>query len=283
MIAIASRIAVKRSQTSVFLRKSRQFPRFRSELHQPATPSRISEGSRLQGVSSATRYYSQHRQFQVAQFQFTAAEPSNRMTVDVADDYTIDPDVQRMLRVREDDHVAFEELVEAYQNRVVGLLTHMTADKQAAEDLAQEVFLRVYRARVGYEPTARFSTWLFRITQNVAFNSRRSKSRRKESNFRNDLSGSQSAMGAENKVADRSALMPTRRVDSNETQEIVREAVMRLAERQRMALLLHKFEGMSYADVGDAMDLTVSAVKSLLSRARESLRQELETYMARPE
>lgn len=210
------------------------------------------------------------------------SEPTAIMSADVTNEYTIDPDVQRMLRVRDDDHEAFSELVELYQDRVVGLLTHMTGDNEAAEDLAQEVFLRVYRARVGYEPTARFSTWLFRITQNVAFNSRRNKSRRKEVRFRAENSSSTTSITGEAAVAEKSALMPTRRLDANETQEMVREAVMRLAERQRMALLLHKFEDMSYADIGQAMDLSVSAVKSLLSRARESLRQELEGFVANP-
>lgn len=205
------------------------------------------------------------------------------MSVDVTNDYLIDPDVQRMLRVRDDDHDAFSELVELYQDRVVGLLTHMTGDNETAEDLAQDVFLRVYRARVGYEPTARFSTWLFRITQNVAFNNRRSKSRRKEVRFKGDGSTtSASTVTGEAAVAEKSGLMPTRQLDSSETQEIVREAVTRLADRQRMALLLHKFEDMSYADIGIAMDLSIPAVKSLLSRARESLRQELESYMANP-
>ena len=192
--------------------------------------------------------------------------------------YLIDPDVQRMLRVRGGDDGAFEELVAAYQNRLVGLLTHMLGPKSNVEDLAQDVFLRVYRARLSYEPTARFSTWLFRIAQNVVFNSRRSASRRKEVNFRGDDSASQPALTA-GAVAERSALMPTRRAASGEMQEVVREAVDRLNERQRMALLLHRFEGFSYADVAESMGLSVSAVKSLLSRARESLRQELEPFM----
>ena len=205
------------------------------------------------------------------------------MSVDASNEYLIDPDVQRMLRVRDGDNGAFNELVELYQDRIVGLLTHITGDSESGEDLAQDVFLRVYRARLGYEPTARFSTWLFRIAQNVAFNSRRSKSRRKEVRFRADTSGSSPTFsGGADAVAEKSALMPTRRLDANETQEMVRDAVMRLADRQRMALLLHKFEGMSYADIADAMELSVSAVKSLLSRARESLRQELENYMASP-
>ena len=191
--------------------------------------------------------------------------------------FRVDPDVQKMLRVRGGDDGAFEELVAAYQSRVVSLLCNMTGRTDYAEDLAQEVFLRVYRSRLTYEPTARFSTWLFRITQNVAFNRRRTLSRRKEVNFRNDASSSKAITPAG--IAEQSSLQPVRQAHSTEVQQVVREAVGRLNERQRMALLLHRFEGFSYADVAESMGLSVSAVKSLLSRARESLRQELEPYM----
>ena len=193
--------------------------------------------------------------------------------------YLVDPDVQRMLRVREGDELAFGELVALHQNRLVGLLGHLTGDRELAEDLAQDVFLRLYRARGRYEPTAKFTTYLFRIAHNVALNSRRSKSRRKESVIPDH---SNSRMGASpiRAAAEKSSVMPTRRAASGEVQSVVQEAVERLPERQRMALLLHKFEDMSYADIGAAMDLSVSAVKSLLSRARESLRVELEGYMS---
>ncbi|MGE3316004.1 MAG: RNA polymerase sigma factor, partial [Planctomycetaceae bacterium] len=91
-----------------------------------------------------------------------------------------DPDVQLMLRVKEGDDAAFEQIVAAYQDRLVGVFWHVLHDLPAAEDLAQETFLRIYRARRGYEPTAKFSTWVFRIANNLASNSRRGKFRRKE-------------------------------------------------------------------------------------------------------
>ena len=90
-----------------------------------------------------------------------------------------DPDVRLMLRVRDNDNTAFRELVEKYQGRLVGILNHLVSDRETAEDLAQDVFLRVYRARERYVPTAKFSTWLFTITHNVASNSLRKSSRRK--------------------------------------------------------------------------------------------------------
>lgn len=184
-----------------------------------------------------------------------------------------------MLRVREGDDEAFAKLVRNYQDRLVSIFANMLGERDQAEDLAQEVFLRIYRARHGYEPNARFSTWVFRIAHNLASNSRRSKGRRKEVAFPGSNSDSQGSRPAEQQVPEKSALMPARQLDRNELQERVREAILTLNERQRMAILLHKFEEMSYADIGEALDMTPQAVKSLLSRARENLRTALESYV----
>lgn len=193
--------------------------------------------------------------------------------------YLRDPDVQLMLRVRNGDETAFAQLVLTYQDRLVGLFTNMFRDPSLAEDLAQDVFLRIYRARAGYEPTAKFSTWVFQIAHNLANNSRRSKGRKKESQFSSGDSAAINAGPQESQVAEKSALMPVRQLDKQELQDRVRDALETLSERQRMAVLLHRFEGMSYADIGAAMDLTPQAVKSLLSRARENLRQVLENFV----
>ena len=190
-----------------------------------------------------------------------------------------DPDVQRMLRVRDGDDAAFGELVEQYQDRLIGIFSHLLQDAQSAEDLAQDVFLRVYRARERYEPTAKFATWLFRIANNLAINRRRKLSRQKEVQLKVTESGPLGPRPEEMLATEKSALMPTRRVDKQEMREIVRQAMETLNERQRMALLLNKFEHMSYADIAESMDLTVQAVKSLLTRARENLRTKLEPYL----
>ena len=194
--------------------------------------------------------------------------------------YLRDPDVQLMLRVRNDDQVAFTQLVAKYQDRLVGVFTNMFRDGALAEDLAQEVFLRIYRVRNGYEPTAKFSTWLFQIASNLASNSRRTKGRKREVQFHASASGSQPVHAGEQLVADKSALMPTRQLDSEELRERVLEAMETLNERQRMAILLHKFEGMSYADIAVSMEMSPQAVKSLLSRARDQLRISLEGYVS---
>ena len=192
--------------------------------------------------------------------------------------YLRDPDVQLMLRVRDGDDAAFARLVEAYQDRLVGLLTHLVNDREAAEDLAQEAFLRVYRARKGYAPSAKFSTWLFRIAQNLASNSRRGRRRRKEVAFAGSSEVSDSRP-QEALVTEKSAFLPSRQLAKRELAEVVREALEDLGERQKLAVLLHKFEGMSYADIAETMEMTPQAVKSLLSRARESLRAKLEGYV----
>jgi RNA polymerase sigma-70 factor (ECF subfamily) len=197
-----------------------------------------------------------------------------------AQDYQArDPDVRLMLQVRDGSAAAFEELVLRYQNRLIAVLEHLVQKREQAEDLAQEVFLRVFRARKTYQPGAKFSTWLFTIANNVASNARRSLARRREVNV-----GSQSVSDSACTPLDQiamaaSGLMPSRQLDTAERAEIVHVAMQSLNERQRMALLLSKFEGMSYTEIGETMGLSTQAIKSLLSRARCNLRTILEPYM----
>ena len=199
--------------------------------------------------------------------------------------YTLhDPDVRLMLKVRDDnDAVAFEELMLRYQNRLLAVLEHLVGNRALAEDLTQDVFLRVYRARERYEPGAMFSTWLFIIANNVARNAKRTLSRRKEVRAAAGVSGSMATGTLEQMAKEASGLMPARQLDKAEMSEIVLLAMESLNERQRMAVLLSKFESMSYIEIAEAMDLSVQAVKSLLSRARTSLRQALEPYLAEGE
>jgi len=191
----------------------------------------------------------------------------------------LDPDVRLMLQVRDDDAAAFEELVLRYQNRVVGIMTHLTRKREQAEDLAQEVFLRVYRARKRYTPDAKFSTWLFTIANNIALNAKRSSARRREVNIGSNASNDDSPPALDQMALEASGLMPTRQLDKAERAEMVRLAIEALPERQRVALLLSKFENMSYIEIAATMEMTVQATKSLLSRARENLRVILEPYM----
>ncbi len=189
-----------------------------------------------------------------------------------------DPDVKLMLQVREDVPGAFESLVRAYQARLLGILTHLVGRSEEAEDLTQEVFLRIYKARKGYKPRAKFSTWLFTIANNLALNHLRGKGR----NPTDALDGGGTEMSGLRPASDRvaardgTASAPMRKA---ELADVVREALDDLGEDQKMAVLLNKFEEMSYAEIAEVMGRTEAAIKSLLARARTNLREKLEPYL----
>ena len=193
-----------------------------------------------------------------------------------------DPDVRLMMRVRRDDALAYEELVRRFEPRLVRLMRTIGPRADMAEDLAQETFMRVWRARHRYEAGAKFSTWLFTIATNVARNAARSLGRRQEvsevdaptSPERSDSPGVLAATALE-----ASGLMPTRLAEGTERAEIVQRAVETLGEKQRTALYLSRFEHLSYAEIAESMGLTTKAVKSLLSRARVNLKEILQPYI----
>src|SRR5436309_9369438 len=191
-----------------------------------------------------------------------------------------------MLEVRRGDAAAFEELVRRYRDRLLTVLEHLVGHREQAEDLAQDVFVRVFKARERYAPEAKFSTWLFTIANNVASNALRSRSRRREVGVPEGNGADSAPMSLDQMAKAASGFMPTRALDKAEQAEMVRHAVAALNERQRMALLLAKFEGMSYQDIGQTMGLSVQAIKSLLSRARVNLKEMLTPYVetgTRPE
>jgi len=192
-----------------------------------------------------------------------------------------DPDVRLMLQVRDGDAAAFTELVLRYQNRLLTILEHLVGSREQAEDLAQDVFVRVFKARQRYEPEAKFSTWLFTIANNVASNALRSRSRRREVGVPEGNGADSAPLSLDQLAKAASGFMPTRALDRAEQAEMVRSAVAALNERQRMALLLAKFEGMSYQDIAQSMGLSVQAIKSLLSRARVNLKESLTPYVER--
>jgi RNA polymerase sigma-70 factor (ECF subfamily) len=188
-----------------------------------------------------------------------------------------DPDVRLMLQVRDDVQGAFEVLVQRYQHRLLGIMAHLVSSPEEAEDLTQEVFLRVYRTRKGYRPRAKFSTWLFTIANNLALNHLRGKSRNPTVNF---AAGSESRAlpTGEDRVPGREGT-PSTQMRQLELNSIVREALDSLGEDQKVAVLLNKFEEMSYAEIAQIMNRTEAAVKSLLARARMNLRDRLDAYL----
>lgn len=190
-----------------------------------------------------------------------------------------DPDVRLMLEVGEGNAAAFEELMLRYQPRLLNVITHIVGSRDQAEDLVQEVFLRVFRARKTYKPGAKFSTWLFTIANNVASNAIRTLARRHEIKLDARASGPMGANPLEAIVMADSSQIPARQLDKLETREIVRLAVETLGHRQRMAVLLSKFEGMGYDEIAEVMEMSPQAVKSLLFRARANLRDVLTPYL----
>jgi len=190
-----------------------------------------------------------------------------------------DPSTELMLRVRDGDAAAFEQLVGLWQDRLVTLFLHHTGDHSTAEDLAQEVFLRVYRSRASYKPTAKFTTWVHTIAPNVASDLRQRSYRRREYGVPNSVSASSSGIGLDQIAVAASGFIPTRAADKSEIRAVVQKALAGLNERQRMAVLLAKFEQCSYEEIATAMNLSVAAVKSLLFRARDQLREAIQPYM----
>jgi RNA polymerase sigma-70 factor (ECF subfamily) len=189
-----------------------------------------------------------------------------------------DPDTRLMIAVRDDQPGAFEELVERYQNRLVGVLHHLVGNAEEAEDLAQEVFFRIHRARKKYRARCKFSTWLFTIANNLALNALRSRRRKPVVPLNTRDSGPLGPRPAEQLAID-SGQQPVQRIQQQELEAVIRRALDGLNERQRMAVLLNKFEDMSYASIAEVMGLSTKAVKSLLCRARTNLRGALQDYI----
>jgi len=193
-----------------------------------------------------------------------------------------DADAELMLRFQRGDDAAFAELVRMYQGRIVSLAYRYLGSAADAEDLAQEVFLRVYRAKESYEASAKFSTWVYRITANASLNYLRGrKARRKVSGAmpQGAHSGAESD-GVAADFEDTEAERPGERMDKDELAQVLRRIVDDLPERQRMAIVLNKYEGLCYEDVASAMDMSVMAVKSLLTRARVNIKEKLVPYLS---
>lgn len=182
----------------------------------------------------------------------------------------LDLDTALMLRVREGDGESFELLLHRHRTTVMNHLLRVVHNRAIAEELAQDVFVRVYRSRERYQPTAKFTTWLFRITTNVALNWRRDTRRQmaelgieelsttvRKFEFRDDRPGTDDALIGRHKA------------------EQVQAAVRSLPSKQLAAVLMHKYEGMDYAEIAEVLGCSVPALKSLLFRAYESLRKQL--------
>jgi RNA polymerase sigma-70 factor (ECF subfamily) len=183
---------------------------------------------------------------------------------------TLERDAQLMLRVREGDEGSFALLLNHHRRPVVHFLFRMVQNQAVSEELAQEVFLRVYRSRSSYEPTAKFTTWLYRIATHVALNSIRDrKHERGQESLEEEV-----MEGVGRQIADRRPTVEHRMVSDSRLEE-VRKAINELPEKQRAAVLMHKYQELGYDQISKALGISESALKSVLFRAYETLRTRL--------
>jgi RNA polymerase sigma-70 factor (ECF subfamily) len=208
-----------------------------------------------------------------------AALPEAEAGANAAQNAVLDPgsDAAVMLRVAAGDEASFNFLVGKYHRAIIHFLYRMVRNEAVAEELAQEVFLRVYRSRESYRAEAKFTTWLYRIATNLAVNhARDTKHERSASTIYLDAPDEES--GTTPDVADDEPSVE-QRLMRDERMAAIRTHVMELPERQRMAVLMHKYQGMDYRQIGDVLKLSESATKSLLFRAYQTLRDKLKEFV----
>ena len=189
-----------------------------------------------------------------------------------------DPDVQLMLRFRAGDDEAFRELFEKHSRAIVNFAYHFVGSRPRAEELAQDVFLQVYRAGPRYEPQAKFTTWLYRIATNACLN----EVRRPEHRFKKrplEYQPEDSRERGEIAFPDPQAVRGESALAGRELEARIRDVLAKIPANQRAALVMSRVDGMAYCDVAEALDCSESAVKSLVFRATATLRKELEEFL----
>lgn len=188
-----------------------------------------------------------------------------------------DPDAALMLRVKRGDRAAFGELVEKYKQPLYNFIFRTLRDETESEDVAQTVFLQVYKSRARYERTAKFSTWLFTIARNLCLNEIRRRSRHpaeslEESHAEHDDQPSR-------QYEDKKIFLPTDDALHGELARKIEEALTELPENQRTAILLCRQDELSYEEIAEVLDCSLSATKSLIHRGRETLKEKLKPYL----
>ena len=189
--------------------------------------------------------------------------------------YRDDPGVQWMLAYQAGDEGAFDRLVHEYSPQVYALLTRFLGARANREDLVQEVFLRVIRARERYEPVARFSTWLYRIVFHLSINEGQRAAGREQQRAPEAHAEGERAEDGFSDLGDERAPQPSDELERDDVVRAVRAAIAKLPENQRMALLLAKYEELPYVEIAGVLGTSEKAIKSLVHRARESLRESL--------
>jgi RNA polymerase sigma-70 factor (ECF subfamily) len=189
----------------------------------------------------------------------------------------IDPDAALMLRVKQGDTGAFTALVEKYKQPVMNLVCRTLRDATEAEDLAQNVFVQVYKSADRYKTTAKFSTWLFTIARNLCLNEIRRRSRHPAESL--DAPHPEHADQPLHQFEDKHTTAPPEKLLHGELEQKIEEALAELPEKQRMAILLCRQEELSYEEIAEILGCSLSATKSLIHRGRETLKQKLKPYL----
>lgn len=189
----------------------------------------------------------------------------------------LDPDAERMLRVKQGDTIAFEELVEKYKQPVINLIYRTLPDATEAEDLSQHVFLQVFKSAHRYRVTAKFSTWLYTIARNLCLNEIRRRSRHPAESL--DLVHPDHEDQPLRQIEDSKTFAPPDLLLQDELSRKIEEALADLPENQRTAILLFREQEMSYEDIAEVLDCSLSATKSLIHRGRETLKLKLKPYL----
>jgi RNA polymerase sigma-70 factor (ECF subfamily) len=186
-------------------------------------------------------------------------------------------DAELIAEVAEGDVSVFREIVERYQNQVMSTVYRFTGDYYQAEDLTQEVFIRVFKSAKRYEPRAKFRTWLFRIVVNLCLNYRRDRARKRTQPLDAPVNGTDGEVVRDVRGPDSD--IPEVVLEKMELKRMVREAIDDLPEKQRLVIILQRFEEMPYKEISEALDISLSAVESLLFRARQNLKKRLAPYL----
>lgn len=179
-----------------------------------------------------------------------------------------------MALVKTGDHRAFEELVGLHQNSLIGTAMRLLGNLDDAHDLVQQVFVRIWKSAPRYEPTAKFTTWMFTILRNLAFNEYRRRGRHPVQSLEAD------AEEFGHQIQDPDTASPDEGALQNELERAIDEAILSLPETQRIAVSLRRFEDLPYEEIAEILNMSLSAVKSLLFRARNDLREKLKGYLS---
>ena len=183
-------------------------------------------------------------------------------------------DLALMAKVARGDEDAFAKIVAKHQHAVLGTVAKMTNKSSDTEDIAQQVFIRLWKSAERYQPTAKFTTFLFTITRNLVFNATRKKSGKNEYSF--DALEGKWRQSIEDKSSDS---RPDKLIEQTELRQIIDQAISSLPEKQRLAVVLRRYEKMPYEEIAETLGISVPAVKSQLFRARTALRDSLGKYL----